>query len=206
MTVVLQCATLDLAHGQSQGWDHPVLVTGDDHTVMAAPRWSPDGRRAAASRAGAVTDRATSLSWWNWNRPRRRLWPHRREGGTLLLPGHPTGASVSLRPTVSGGPVFLHGSKSTAMDRRRARSDCRRPPAAHAAQTFFSPDGQSVLFVGYTTEGFRRLQPSVATTGRVPVEQPYAAATAESGVMPGEHSEPQPGVAYRPWPWLLPGA
>jgi len=206
--VVLDRSALDQSHGTAEGWAHPLLVTGDDRMVLAAPRWSPDGRSIAfeARRRGgpseiAVLDVASGATHVVATSPRGRnvtpAWTP--DGHFLVFASDRDGGAFALYR------VAVNGSGDTPPSAERWLA-----PAGGARSPDLSPDGRVVVFVGYTADGFDLFSaplPAPAGSDARP-ERPDLAADAltPSSQTPDAQPAAAAGAPYRPWKSLLPRA
>jgi WD40 repeat protein len=191
---------------------HPALeirvLAGEPETQFNAPRWSPDGRAIAVERhrlghlseivvvdiaTGAVRV-AASATGTRFVTP---AW--RPDGGAIV-----TAAAAEDEPfnlyefSVANGPPPRQLTRTTG----------------GATWPDVSPDGRTLLFVGYTSDGFDVF--SVAyDQGLTPMLQNQAvfeptgsdpAAAPDRGPTPSTQSSGSDPVPYSPWPTLLPAS
>ena len=188
--VLLDRSTLDRSHRRKAGWEHPLLVAGDDRTVMAAPRWSPDGRyialesrRHSGPSEIVVLEVATGMTHVVTASPR---------GRNVTPAWTPDGRFIVFSSDRDGGPFVLYRVDARS-DGKTDRDVERLPtPAGGARSPDVSPDGQSVVFVGYTAEGFDVFSVALPqSAGSVtPVGEPQPGIT-DSGRRYGEPSNAQ---------------
>jgi dipeptidyl aminopeptidase/acylaminoacyl peptidase len=188
----------------------PAVLSSEAGTHYASPRWSPDGRTIAAER--------------------------RRVGGTsdIVLLDPTTGAVVRILSPAGRGrsvaPSWLPDGRGVlfASDRLAGAfqvyaADLDQPGlrrlinAGDSAQSpALSPDGRTLVFVGYTHEGFDLFSipwekaewmaqtagsPDVAGSSSTREESAPQPSEASQGSGPAGLSEP---VHYRPWGMLRP--
>ena len=160
MLVVLDRAQLDA--GDPALTAHAAHV-GDGTSVFASPRWSPDGRRIAVERRVrggfseiVVVDAETA--------------PPRGRGHLAVGAERHTGVDARwTRAAVRVGshgrsvrPVPAHASTPTVVSVAAGSLErlTHRPGGATAPDV--SPDGGTVVFVGYTVDGLRPVQHGAA--------------------------------------------
>jgi WD40-like Beta Propeller Repeat len=194
-------------------------VAGGDNAVFASPRWSPDGRRIAVERrlrggpsqivlvdpesrdvviaASSVSGRNVTPAWMP-------------DGRALLFASDRAGGPFDLyRVSLHGGGLF-----PGAVERLTEQPGGARSPDV-------SPDGATVVFVGYTVDGHDLFtmplpDPHGAAAGSQGVGQttrlaPFAVPERfDGGPESGDSATASAAVAaaapYRPWSTLLPRA
>lgn len=170
-------------------------------TYFSAPRWSPDGRSIAAERhrLGAlpelvIVDAETGALRQTFSEPGSRMaTPSWRSDGQAIL------AAVSPRGTPFEIVEFSLGAGEP---RRLTRS------GGGATWPELSPDGRTLVFVGYTIDGFDlfsvEYSPSVSPRrsqgGDLPPPEPSAAPATQPGPIADASRR------YSPFPTLLPTA
>lgn len=178
----------------------PQILVDQSSVNFSGPRWSPDGRLIAAER--------------------------RRVGGpTEIVVINPADGSVralvTLRGGRSGSPVWTPDGKrilfSSAVDGQPFRIYAVEVATGErfllegtgpsAESPDISPDGSTLIFVGYTPDGFDLFSLSLAGATWTPA----AAASGRADSSPGDGASQTPpiasattAVAYAPWRTLLP--
>ncbi len=184
----------------------PVAIASGPDTRFNVPRWSPDGATIVAERqepggspeivsvdvASGRTDVIAPHAGLRWATP---TW-------------HPDGQRVVAAAAAGDGPFNL-------VEVTLATGTVRWLTAEPAGATWpaVSPDGATVVYVGYTTEGFDLFErayvdetssPAPARP-TVPVATRMGTPSVTTRRMPPPHmSVPTPAADYRPWSTLLP--
>lgn len=175
-------------------------------TQFVTPRWSPDGRQIAVERhrlgAGSevvVVDVATRSQQLVATGATRAVTPAWR----------PDGLAIVAALDASGGPFNLY---EFTIDGGRIKRRQLTETTGGAIGPDVSADGQALLYVGYTADGFDVFtQPYPAAGAQEPQEVPVSPSasnppslpTPAAVTAPVPSSQAQP---YRPWPTLLPRA
>jgi dipeptidyl aminopeptidase/acylaminoacyl peptidase len=177
----------------------PVVLVSEPDTEYASPRWSPDGRRIAAERrrqrtgrseivlidrttaavrtvAAALSGRAVSPVWTSDGRA--LLFASDREGGAFR--------------------IYRIDLESLQVRRLEGTGPSAQSPA-------LSPDGRTLVFVGYTPEGydlFTKVWDSLAWSALAPelFQPPQAELPLDAGVAAVDGAS----QTYAPWRTLLP--
>jgi Tol biopolymer transport system component len=193
---------LVLVHLKSDGATNRItietLVAGLE-TQFNAPRWSPDGRRIAAERhvVGALSeivvvdvDTRTARTVASFDRARAVTPAWRPDGAAIVAAVAPEEQPFNLYEFAIGGA-----------------SPPRQLTALTGGATWpdISPDGKTIVFVGYTVDGFDVFSMEYPSPGAGPaaLSRPSARERAE----PQETVSPQGGPAdapYSPLPTLRP--
>jgi hypothetical protein len=182
--------------------DDALLTVGDDATVFATPRWSPDGTRVVAE--------------------------HRRLGGpSQLVLVDPTHGSVSVVVSGPSGrnvtPAWEPDGRSIlfASDRDEGGFQVYRARlatetagvvverltavAGGARHPVVSPGGRSIVYVGYTTDGYDLFQlPLDALEDDSARHAPQAASATSRTVSLAVATNGSHDSSYRPWSTLAP--
>jgi Tol biopolymer transport system component len=181
--------------------------------VFASPRWSPDGQHIAVERrlrggpseivlVDPETQGVTVVVSTRFGRNVRPVWTP--DGGALLF--------ASDR---GGGPFDLYRLTLAVEGQRVAAGALERltEQAGGATAPDVSPDGRTVVFVGYTADGYDLFQMPL-----VPVANGYAEVQADAAGAPLARGSPAPPTAappganpeppspYRPWSTVVPRA
>jgi len=187
-------ATLELP---AAGFASPTVLLSDAAVDYSSPRWSPDGRSIVAERRrlggpseiviiDATTGRSRALVS---SHDARNVTPAWLSATTVLFASDRGGQPFSLYAvdTGSGAVRRLNGTGSSAQS-----------PAV-------SPDGETLLFVGYTADGYDLFTIPLTSASWTNVDS-----TPRSG--PSSQVEPSPPIdtnaisdtVYRPWRTLAP--
>jgi hypothetical protein len=187
-------ATLQLPSPGS--YAQPSILVSETATDFSSPRWSPDGRSIAVERrrlggpseivvvdAGNGRIRAIATS-----RDGRNVTP------SWLSP------SVVLFASDRGGRPFNIYSVNIVNGAVR-----RLTGAGPSAQSpVVSPDGATVVFVGYTADGYDLFSLPLASATWSEVESPPRVSAAEVALPSPENVPAAAAGAYRPWRTLAP--
>ena len=183
-------------------------TTGRAEMVFASPRWSPDGRHIAVERR--ARGGPSEIVLVNPETRGARVVATSPSGRNVTPAWTPDGRALLFASDRSGGPFDLYrltlapeGDSFTPAGLERLTE-----AAGGAKAPDVSPDGRTVVFVGYTVDGYdlfsMPLAPALApgtgpaAEGPLPLSQPVpvdAPAAAQA------RSEP-----YRPWSTVLPRA
>ena len=174
----------------------PQILIGEASTDFGSPRWAPDGRLIAAERrqvGGASQIVAIDPS----DRTVRVVadLPGGRSGAPSWTPD---GKRIVFSSAVDGEPFRIYSVDVASGQVARLEGT-----GASAQSPDVSPDGQSIVFVGYTPDGYDLF--SIALTGArwTPVER--SASRGENGRSAASLQEDgDTGHAYSAWPTLLP--
>jgi hypothetical protein len=174
----------------------PQILISDAETSFSAPRWSPDGRLIAAERriAGGpseivIVDPA--------DRAVRRLAS--LSGGRNASPvWTPDGARVIFSAALPGEPFRLY-----AVDVASGGLFALEGAGATARSADISPDG-SLVFVGYTSEGYDLFSVTPAQARWTPIAPGPGATTAVSHGLDRLERSRIDAAAYSPWRTLAP--
>ena len=177
--------------------DTPTILLSEPDTQFNAPRWSPDGRsiaverrRASADSEVVVADAATGAVRVIASSPRTRY---------VTPAWRPDGAAVIVAGAAENQPFNLYeielGNANPAMRRLTDTTGGATWPDV-------SPDGATIVFVGYTVDGFDLFTIPYPTTPSEPM-QPAVLLPADSG--PAAAAIPDTtGRRYNPLPTLMP--
>jgi Tol biopolymer transport system component len=187
-----------------RGGAHAITATiGDDDTVFATPRWSPDGMRIVAEhrRLGALSqialvDPSTAAVTVLTSGPRGRhvtpAWAP--DGRSIAFASDRDGAFQLYRIRVDDGPI------AAAPDRLTDVPGGARTP-------MFSRDGRSIVYVGYTIDGYDLFQADTdraTATSLPPAPQVAGAPATPVAAARTATSDVAPSVPYTPWGTLAP--
>jgi Tol biopolymer transport system component len=174
----------------------PAALVSDPDTHYASPRWSPDGRTIVAERRrlGGTSEIVLIAA----------------AGGRARLLSSSTGRNVWPSWTPDGQSVLFASDRDGRFQLYRADVATQRVNrlvngADGASAPALSPEGETLVFVGYTADGFDLFSLpwaeaewiEVPASKDPPVHRPPWALAGESWELTG-------GSRYSPWPTLLP--
>lgn len=160
----------------------PRMLGHETFTDFASPRWSPDGLTIAAERRAA-------------GGPSEIVLVNPEDGSARVLASLPGGRSASPAWTPDGAHVVFAAAVdggSFGIYRVHVQSggiEALEGTGANARSPDVSPDGQSLVYVGYTADGDDLFSLPLARARWRPV--PHAAASGPETARPG-HAEPAP--------------
>jgi hypothetical protein len=208
--VVLDREQLDSGHGS--GAARTVNAGQGPDVVCASPRWSPDGRHIAFERRVrggpseiVIIDPDTQgvmvAATWPSGRNVTPAWAP--DGRTLLFSSDRTGGPFDLyRVTLEpNGDALLAG----AVERLTGQAGGARAPDV-------ARDGRSVVFVGYTIDGYDLFSMPLPAAGTQPAFVTGEAARVLPQPTGGENAstavavDATPSSPYRPWSTIGPRA
>jgi hypothetical protein len=173
----------------------PVVLLSEAGTNYSSPRWSPDGRSIAVERRErggpseiVVVDVAT----------RRARAVVSSQDGRNITPSWLSSTTVLFASDRGGEPFNIYSVDiaSGAVRHLRGAGSSAQAPAV-------SPDGKTLVFVGYTTEGYDLFSMPLASATWSTVSAPSSASTpARPAPLTGPIATPD--HAYRPWRTLVP--
>jgi hypothetical protein len=189
-----ELATVRLPAGPGETAD-PVVLVSEADTHFASPRWSPDGRwiAVARSRRGArseimLVDAATG-------------------DVVRTLAGSGSGRSITPAWTRDGRVLFAadrdgRGFQIFSVDREGR--DLRRlgGTGATALSPEIAPDNRSIVFVGYTVDGYDLF--SIPLDDASWERADHTPAPGGAPASAGAHAPDAPDRGYAPWRWLAP--
>ena len=131
-------------------------LVSEAETQFSAPRWSPDGRTVVVERHApgrqselAIVDVATQRVRTLASNPRARF---------VTPTWRPDGRTIVVAADLADGPFQLYELHLAAVDSANSSDTprLRQLTSASGGATWpdFSPDGKTLVFVGYTDEGF----------------------------------------------------
>lgn len=173
----------------------PAPLLSEEFTEFSAPRWSADGRSIAVERRRlggpseiVLVDPAT-----------RQITPvvSSGEGRNIGPVWLPDGRSILFASDRDGAFRLYSAEVSTGATRRLDGT------GSGAQSPALSPDGTTLVYVGYTPDGFDLFSIPIAAATWTAVES----ARTNPSVSPTSQAEAAPagdGAPYRPWRTLLP--
>jgi hypothetical protein len=170
----------------------PLVAEAGVH--YSAPRWSPDGRWIAAERVALGTRSSIALI--------------EASTGRLLRIVSPAPASRSLAPAwMPDGRLLFSSDRGGAgfrifvADVERLTTSRLEGTGAHAAAPEPSRDGRTLVFVGYTPDGYDLFEIPIAAGRWTPIgngtEPPAAADVAPPSIAPADTPDAAPISASR---------
>ncbi|MBI2834800.1 MAG: PD40 domain-containing protein, partial [Acidobacteria bacterium] len=125
----------------------PTIIASEPEAVFASPRWAPDGRTIAVERRRlggpseiVLVDASTRST---------RVLVSSARGRNVTPAWTPEGRTLLFASDRDGGPFNLYAIDLDTADVRRVTST-----NAGAQAPDVSPDGRTIVYVGYTVEGY----------------------------------------------------
>ena len=207
MLVVLDRAQLDA--GDPALTAHAAHV-GDGTSVFASPRWSPDGRRIAVERR--VRGGFSEIVVVDAETHHLAVVATSPSGRNVTPVWTPDGRALLFASDRTGGPFDLYRLTIDADGLSVAAGSLERlthlPGGATAPDV--SPDGGTVVFVGYTVDGYDLFSMALPVAGPAAAERraiPLLPATRPSVPATALHATGAArSTSYRPWSTILPRA
>ena len=182
--------------------------TTDAPLVFASPRWSPDGRHVAVERRArggpsqiVVVDPDTRV---------QTVVATSASGRNVTPAWTPDGRALLFASDRSGGPFDLYRVTLEPTENGVTPASLERltETAGGAKAPDVSPDGRTVVFVGYTIDGYDLFSMPLALTRPASPAREADAPAAASPALPVD--APPAGQVrtgpYRPWSTLFPRA
>jgi hypothetical protein len=182
----------------------PQVLLDERDTHIGAPRWSPDGRHIAAERQrlGGPAE----LIVFDTRDRRVSVLTATADARNVTPAWTPDGRTVLFASDRGGGPFNLF-----AVDvETRELSQLTRfgTGEGEARWPDVSPDGRSIVYVGYTVDGYDLFTMPFDRASWTTGPNEMAAMAGERPDAAPDPRAPQPDVsgapAYTPWPTLLP--
>ena len=179
------------------GFAAPSILLSEEGIEYSSPRWSADGRSIAVERrrlGGAseivVVDVATR---------RARPIVSSRDGRNVT-PNWLSPTTVLFASDRGGQPfnIYAVDVASAVVRRLNGTGPSAQSPAV-------SPDGKTIVFVGYTTDGYDLFSVPLAAASWTTVDS-ISVSGAPKPADPSSHVAPNtsPDTVYRPWRTLVP--
>jgi hypothetical protein len=176
------------------------VLVAEPGTQFDAPRWSPDGTTvvAARHRLGGQSEIVTI------NVATREVFvvATSSEARIVTPTWRPDGGAIIAAADFDDGPFDLYEFN---LDGRTSRRLTRT--ATGATWPDVSPDGATIVFVGYTTDGFDLFTMPYSKSDESyvgPVFRPAEAAALKSRPTYEASTPARASTPYRPWPTLKP--
>ncbi len=189
-----ELATFELP---ATGFATPSVLLSDESIEYSSPRWSPDGRSIAVERRRlggpseiAIVDVATR---------RVRSLVSSREGRNVT-PSWMSPTTVLFASDRGRRPFSIYAVDIVTGAGRRLNGT-----GSSAQSPIVSPDGKTILFVGYTTDGYDLFSVPTEAAAWSPLD--LAAASVDSSaskLSPSIDATAPADSVYRPWRTLLP--
>ena len=179
------------------GFATPSILLSDENIEYSSPRWSPDGRSIAAERRRlggpseiVVVDVLT-----------RRVRPVvSSRDGRNVTPRWLSTTTVLFASDRGGQPFAIY---AVDVDTRAVRHLNGTGPSAQSPTV--SPDGKTVVFIGYTTDGYDLFSVSLASASWSNVDSANASPAPSQPEPSSQVASNTPSdSAYRPWRTLVP--
>jgi hypothetical protein len=187
-------ATFDVP---AAGLATPSILLSDENIEYSSPRWSPDGRSIAAERRRlggnseiVVVDVLT-----------RRVRPVvSSRDGRNVTPRWLSTTTVLFASDRGGQPFAIY---AVDVDTRAVRHLNATGPSAQSPTV--SPDGKTVVFIGYTTDGYDLFSVPLTSASWSNVDSANASPAPSQPEPSSRVSSNTPSdSAYRPWRTLVP--
>lgn len=178
-------------------------LVAEPETQFNAPRWSPDGRTIAVERhrPGRVSEVVLVDVGSRAIRALASI-----DGARVVTPAwRPDGAAVIAAVAPRDEPFnLIEFPLDTAQPLRQLTHT-----SGGATWPDVSTDGRTIVFVGYTVDGFdlfTMTYPPRSEGAGGPIERPTAPQidSSQPGLAPGAAVSGAPATPYSPWPTLLP--
>jgi hypothetical protein len=196
--------------------DDPIVVVSEPGTAFDTPRWSPDGRTIAVERErlGAypevvLVDAAT----------RAIRVVAASAGARWVTPAwRPDGRAIVAAADLDGGPFNLYEIAVDVDDERSRASDARAPRTPRVRQITHTTggatwpdvtaDGQTIVFVGYTPDGFDLFRMPYRVDDAMTVDAGAGGKNSDRAADPTPAApaieSPEAARPYSPWRTLAP--
>jgi hypothetical protein len=172
----------------------PALLLDDESTDYSSPRWSPDGQSVVAERRRVggrselvIVDIAT----------RRARTIVSSPTGRNVTPFWPSAETILFASDRNGGPFQIYSVDVTSGSMRKLEG------AGLSAQApVVAPGGRSLVFVGYTADGYDLFSLPLASARWTDLAADVPEANPQPAPQPPASSTPD--TPYRPWRTLAP--
>ncbi|MFL6279884.1 MAG: BamA/TamA family outer membrane protein, partial [Vicinamibacterales bacterium] len=175
----------------------PSILLSDEGVEYSSPRWSPDGRLIAVERRRLGG--ASEIVLVDVASGRARPIVSSRDGRNVR-PNWLSPTTVLFASDRGGEPFSIYAVDvgSGAVRRLNGTGPSAQSPAV-------SPDGKTIVFVGYTTDGYDLFSLPLASASWTPVDSAaVSAAPAQAERPPASPPNTNPDTVYRPWRTLVP--
>jgi Tol biopolymer transport system component len=190
-----ELATFELS---ATGFATPAVLLSDENTDYSSPRWSPDGRSVAAERRRlggpseiVIVDVAA---------PRARAIVSSSDGRNVT-PSWLSPTTVLFASDRGGQPFRIYAVDIASGTLRRLNGS---GPSAQAPVV--SPDGKTIVFVGYTSDGYDLfsipIRPESWSNLDLTTTSDDASPSKPSPVI--DDAKASGAAVYRPWRTLVP--
>jgi hypothetical protein len=185
-----------LAMQDADGSRAPATLISAEAVEFSSPRWSPDGRTIVAERR--LLGGPSEIVIVDPRTHEVRTIATSAQGRNVSPIWLPDARTVLFASDRDGGPFALYTASVTTGVLRRLLGT---GPGAESPA--LSPDGRTLVFVGYTADGFDLFSLPFQTAEwiDVPAAAPIRNSSPEASNPPGPTA---PEVTYRPWRTLAP--
>jgi hypothetical protein len=177
----------------------PSVLLSDESTEYSSPRWSPDGRSIAVERRRLGGPSEIVIVDVAAHRARAIV---SASDGRNVTPTWLSATTVLFASDRGGQPfrIYAVDIASGAVRRLNGTGPSAQSPVV-------SPDGKTVVFVGYTTDGYDLFSVPMESASWSNVDSTPVAANADASPFkpsPAMDANARVGASYRPWRTLVP--